>query len=127
MMPRKQITDVDYDAISHYDWNEQAAERERRFRPRVEALGSAGTETLTEVLDYIVARKRAISGAEHTAYHMAARAGFNALCRFIGIPVSKHQSTNVYEDGERGQFWTWCLEISEKHRLETARQGRIEI
>lgn len=126
-MPKKPITDAGYATISHYEWNEQVAERERRFRPRVEALGKAGTETLTEVLDYIVGYKRAKEGAKQSAYYMAARAGFNALCRFMGIPIGKFQIYNTHEGGERGQFWEWCWEISENRRVDTAWQPRLEL
>jgi hypothetical protein len=127
-MPRKPITDVAYGSISHYDWDEQQTERERRFRPRVEALGPAGTETLDEVLDYLVEYKRASRGSDHSSYGMSARAGFNALCRFMGIPIGKYERYDTNScNAERHQFWQWCWEISEKRRLETARQRRLEL
>ena len=127
-MPRKQIANVAYESISHYPWDEQTAERERRFRPRVEALGAAGTETLDELLDYLVWYRRAREGKQMSDSFTAARASFNALCRFMGIKIGKYQRTNVHTcGGERGQFWQWCWEISETRRLDTARQMSLDL
>lgn len=127
-MPKKPIADVAYETISHYDWDEQEAERERRFRPRVDALGYAGTETLAELLDYIVSYKRANRNEEMSRYAIAARASFNALCRFMGVPIGKYEiADHVNCNSERAEFWQWCWEISEKRRLETAWQGRLEL
>lgn len=128
-VPRKPIAEVSYESISHYPWEQQVAERERYFRPRVEALGNAGTETLDEMVVSLAEYQRRLakeSNHESAALYREARAGFNALCRFMGIKIGEW----LYEPGcpaERGEFWRWCWELAQRHRLHTARQMAMRL
>ena len=128
-VPRKPIAEVGYEALSHYEWDDQVAERERRFRPRVEALGSAGTETLDEMIVSLAEYQRRLtkaSSSETAALYREARASFNALCHFMGIEVGSWKY-EPHNPAERGQFWEWCWERANMHRLQNARQMAMRV